>query len=121
MRPTIVKRLWLYACLALAVVAMAVPSPARAIEGMWSGWFPVGQTAYSSVNIWWSMSFCCKNKNKNTTYALVINATGEWACGGASIAVEGGCSTTGDVNRYGYARNTGTEGYSFTAWVNITV
>jgi hypothetical protein len=28
----------------------------------------------------------------------------------------------GGIDRgYGYARNTGTEGYSFTAWVNITV
>ena len=86
-----------------------------------SGWFAIGEIATSPARTaWHEVSFCCKNKNKNknTTYALVLGLDGACYCGGASIAVEGGCAYVQEQQAtYGYLRNTGSEGYSLGGWV----
>lgn len=111
------KRLLILVCIAAALV---VPATAHAdTEYFHSGWLNVGETPVSTYwGGWQQVSFCCKNKNKNTTYALVYYPSGSWACGGGTIAVEGGCSNLSWDNKFGYIRNTGTEGYSLTAWVS---
>ncbi len=109
------------AALVLPSTALAVPSTAVDVLGQefHDGWFAIGEIAQSpSRQAWHRVEFCCKNKNKNTTYALVRGLDGQWYCGGASIAVEGGCTYQQEQQAtYGYLRNTGSEGYSLSGWV----
>jgi hypothetical protein len=105
----------------VVVLALCLPAVAlgQASQQFHSGWFELGEIATSGARTaWHEVSFCCKNKNKNTTYALVRGFDGEWYCGGASIAVSGGCSYWQESHApYGYVRNTGSEGYSLTSTV----